>query len=102
MAYGTVYPDYLFARAPQLIVGAAQAAYWMPGISSYYDGQTVEWFGKALVAAPYARLRIEGKLVTPDLVQVASGLTPGGFYYLKLDLGSQAGRVVEIETNDIS
>jgi lysophospholipase L1-like esterase len=97
MNYGGTYPDSLFARSPLLIGGGAQAASWYPRISFYYDGQTFEWFGKAFNATESMRFRIDGKLVTLDLSPVASGLSAGNFYWFKVDLGSAAMRLIEID-----
>jgi hypothetical protein len=97
MKYGGSYPDTLAARPSILTGGAAQAAYWAPRISFYYDGQTFEWTGKAINATENVRLRIDGKLVSADQTPFGTGLSPGTIYYWKVDLGSQAHRLIEID-----
>lgn len=95
--YGSVYPDYSFVKAGLLTGGSSQAAYWPHRISFYYDGQAFELFTKAGSATYQLRLRIDGRLVTEDLTQVAAGLSAGTPYYIKCDLGSQSMRLIEIE-----
>lgn len=96
-AYGTAFPDYLFTRTPFLTGGASQSAYWPLRVSFYYDGQSFELFGKPFTSSAFARLRVNGQLVTEGMQAIGTGLTPGSGYYFRCNLGSAAMRLIELE-----